>query len=147
MLKYNRDGLIPVVVQDYESKEVLMLAYANEEAIKKTLESGYAHYFSRSRKKLWMKGEESGNFQKIVEIRKDCDGDAILYLVKQRGFACHTGNFSCFFSKINKIDEIDKKVKNNEKSVSGENGKSCGSDESYESDGNEKNDRNNKITK
>ncbi len=111
MLKYNRDGLIPVVVQDYESKEVLMLAYANEEAIKKTLESGYAHYFSRSRKKLWMKGEESGNFQKIVEIRKDCDGDAILYIVKQRGFACHTGNFSCFFSRIDEIDESDGKMK------------------------------------
>ncbi|MBE8538676.1 phosphoribosyl-AMP cyclohydrolase [Geoglobus acetivorans] len=99
-LKYNSDGLIPVIAQDADSKEVLMLAYANEEAIKKTVETRKAHYYSRSRKKLWMKGEESGNIQEVVEIKVDCDGDAVLYLVKQRGVACHTGSYSCFFRKL-----------------------------------------------
>ena len=78
-----------------------MLAYANEEAIKKTLETGFAHYWSRSRKKLWKKGETSGNVQEIVEIRVDCDNDALLYLVKQKGNACHTGNYSCFYRRLN----------------------------------------------
>ena len=100
MLKFNEDGLIPVVVQDAKTKEVLMLAYANEDAIRKTIETGYAHYWSRSRNKLWMKGETSGNFQRIVEIRVDCDNDALLYLVEQKGVACHTGNYSCFYRKL-----------------------------------------------
>lgn len=95
-----KDGLIPVVTQDVDTKEVLMLAYANKEAIEKTIETGYAHYWSRSRKKLWMKGETSGNTQKIVEIRVDCDNDALLYLVKQNGNACHTGNYSCFYRRL-----------------------------------------------
>lgn len=99
-LKFNRDGLIPVIAQDFESKEVLMLAYANREAVMKTLETGKAHYYSRSRKKIWMKGEESGNVQEVVEVRVDCDGDALLYVVRQKGFACHTGNYSCFFRKL-----------------------------------------------
>ncbi|WP_290901112.1 phosphoribosyl-AMP cyclohydrolase [Ferroglobus sp.] len=102
-LKFNEKGLIPVVVQDAKTKEVLMLAYANEEALKRTIKTGYAHYFSRSRKKLWMKGEESGNVQKVVEVRVDCDGDAILYLVEQKGVACHTGNYSCFFRKLEEV--------------------------------------------
>jgi len=101
-LKFDRDGLIPVVVQDVKTKEVLMLAYANEEAIRKTLETGYAHYWSRSRGKIWKKGEESGNVQRVVEIRVDCDCDALLYVVEQRGFACHTGNYSCFFRILSK---------------------------------------------
>ncbi len=99
-VRFNRDGLVPVIAQDSETKEVLMLAYANEEALRKTVETGKAHYFSRSRKKLWMKGEESGNVQEIVEIRIDCDGDSVLYIVRQHGNACHTGNRTCFFTKM-----------------------------------------------
>ncbi len=99
-LKFDERGLIPVVVQDVRTKEVLMLAYANEEAIKLTLKTGYAHYWSRSRKKLWKKGETSGNAQKIVEIRYDCDCDALLYIVEQKGNACHTGNYSCFYRRL-----------------------------------------------
>ncbi|MCC6028512.1 MAG: phosphoribosyl-AMP cyclohydrolase [Archaeoglobus sp.] len=97
------NGLIPVVVQDVGG-EVLMLAYANEEAIRKTLETGYAHYYSRSRNKLWMKGETSGNVQRIVEIRVDCDCDSLLYIVEQKGNACHTGNRSCFFRRLGDED-------------------------------------------
>ena len=88
--------LKPVIVQDASTKEVLMLAYANEEAVRKTKETGYAWYWSRSRNKLWMKGETSGNVQKIVEIQDDCDNDALLYIVEQKGVACHTGKYSCF---------------------------------------------------
>ena len=90
------NGLIPVVVQDAGTQEVLMVA----EAVEKTRETGFAHYFSRSRKKLWKKGEESGHVQKIQEIRVDCDEDCILYLVKQEGAACHTGFRSCFYRTI-----------------------------------------------
>ena len=89
-------GLKPVIVQDATTKEVLMLAYANEEAVEKTKETGYAWYWSRSRNKLWKKGETSGNTQKVIEIRDDCDGDALLYIVQQKGVACHTGKYSCF---------------------------------------------------
>ncbi len=99
-----KDGLIPVIAQDVHTKEVLMLAYANELAIRKTLETGYAHYWSRSRNELWMKGGTSGNTQRIVEIRVDCDCDALLYLVEQRGNACHTGNRSCFFRRLEDED-------------------------------------------
>jgi phosphoribosyl-AMP cyclohydrolase len=94
------NGLIPVVVQDAESKEVLMLAYANEEALAKTLSTGYAHYWSRSRKKLWMKGETSGNTQKIQKVMTDCDYDTLLYVVDQKGPACHTGKYTCFHNKL-----------------------------------------------
>ena len=94
------NGLIPVVVQDAESKEVLMLAYANEEALAKTLSTGYAHYWSRSRKKLWMKGETSGNTQKIRKVMTDCDYDTLLYVVDQKGPACHTGKYTCFHNKL-----------------------------------------------
>jgi len=94
------NGLIPVVVQDAESKEVLMLAYANEEALAKTLSTGYAHYWSRSRKKLWMKGETSGNTQKIKQVMADCDYDTLLYVVEQKGPACHTGEYTCFHNKL-----------------------------------------------
>ena len=104
MIKFDERGLVPVVVQDVKTKEVLMLAYANMEALKKTFETGYAHYWSRSRKKLWMKGETSGNVQKVVEVRIDCDNDAILYLVEQKGVACHTGNYSCFYRNLKPED-------------------------------------------
>ncbi len=99
-LKFDEKGLIPVIAQDAESREVLMLAYANKEAVLKTLKSGYAHYWSRSRKKLWKKGETSGNLQEVVEVRVDCDGDALLYIVRQKGVACHTGNFTCFYRRL-----------------------------------------------
>jgi phosphoribosyl-AMP cyclohydrolase len=94
------NGLIPVVVQDAASKEVLMVAYANEEALEKTLSTGYAHYWSRSRKKLWMKGETSGHTQKIKRIVADCDFDTLLYMVEQKGSACHTGKYTCFQNEV-----------------------------------------------
>ena len=90
------DGLIPVIVQDSKSREVLMMAYANDEAVRLTMETGYAHYYSRSRKKLWKKGEESGHFQKVVQVMTDCDEDCLIYEVVQTGAACHTGYASCF---------------------------------------------------
>ncbi|MCS7121554.1 MAG: phosphoribosyl-AMP cyclohydrolase [Archaeoglobaceae archaeon] len=99
-VKFDSDGLVPVVTQDAKTKEVLMLAYANREAIEKTIKTGYAHYWSRSRRKLWMKGESSGNVQRVVEVKIDCDGDALLYLVDQVGNACHTGNRTCFFRRL-----------------------------------------------
>ena len=93
-------GLIPVVVQDATSKAVLMLAYTNREALEKTLSTGYAHYWSRSRNQLWMKGETSGHTQKIKDILVDCDYDTLLFVVEQKGPACHTGNETCFHNKL-----------------------------------------------
>jgi phosphoribosyl-AMP cyclohydrolase / phosphoribosyl-ATP pyrophosphohydrolase len=89
-------GLVPVVSQDAETGDVLTLAYANREAVEKTLETGEAHFFSRSRKELWRKGATSGNTQRVVEVRLDCDGDSLLYRVEPRGPACHTGRMTCF---------------------------------------------------
>ena len=94
------DGLIPVIAQDINSGSVLMLAYANLNAIKKTQETGFAHYWSRSRKVIWKKGEASGNLQKIIEIIVDCDRDTLIYKVIQKGPACHTGERNCFFSLL-----------------------------------------------
>lgn len=99
-IKYNQDGLIPAVAQDIATGEVLMLAYMNEEAVKLTLEKRVAHYYSRSRKKLWLKGETSGNIQEVKGFYYDCDGDTILLKVNQTGVACHTGEYSCFFNKV-----------------------------------------------
>lgn len=93
-------GLLPVITQDSKTKDVLMLAYMNEEALEKTIKTGYAHYFSRSKNRLWKKGEESGHLQKIVDIIKDCDSDTILLIVEQTGVACHTGSKSCFFESV-----------------------------------------------
>ena len=93
-------GLIPVVVQDANSKEMLMLAYANKEALEKTLSTGFAHYWSRSRQQLWMKGETSGHTQKIISVATDCDYDTLLYIVEQKGPACHTGSRNCFYNKL-----------------------------------------------
>src|SRR5512147_707521 len=98
-LKFS-DGLIPVIVQDARTKDVLMMAWANEEAVRLTRESGYAHYYSRSRKKLWKKGEESGHFQKVLRILTDCDEDCLIYEVEQTGAACHTGYASCFYRTL-----------------------------------------------
>lgn len=90
------NGIVPVVVQDTNG-EVLTLAYVDREALKRTLETGYAHYYSRSKKRVRMKGGEvSGNTQRVREVRVDCDSDALLFIVEQKGVACHTGNYSCF---------------------------------------------------
>ena len=98
---WDKDGLVPVIAQDYSSGRVLTLAWMNREALTQTEKSGEAVYWSRSRKKLWRKGEESGHTQKIREIRLDCDSDAILLRVDQTGgIACHTGRESCFFRKL-----------------------------------------------
>jgi phosphoribosyl-AMP cyclohydrolase len=99
-LQYKEGGLIPVVVQDNTTREVLMVAYANQEAVRLTGETGFAHYYSRSRKKLWKKGEESGHFQRVFRILVDCDEDCLLYLVDQTGAACHTGYRTCFYRTI-----------------------------------------------
>ncbi|MDG6925779.1 MAG: phosphoribosyl-AMP cyclohydrolase [Nitrososphaerota archaeon] len=93
-------GLVPVVTQDAKSGKVLMVAYANKEAVDLTLRTKMAHYWSRSRNKLWKKGEESGNVQKVLDVLVDCDGDTLLYVVDQSGPACHTGNETCFFRKL-----------------------------------------------
>ena len=89
-------GLVPVIVQDNKSKDILMLAYTNRLAIEETVRTGYGHYWSRSRDKLWKKGEESGNVQKVLEIKVDCDEDTIIYLVEQSGNACHKNTKTCF---------------------------------------------------
>lgn len=99
-LKFDEKGLIPTIVQDIDTKEVLMLAYMNKESIEKTLKEKKACYFSRSRQELWIKGEKSGNTQEVKGFYFDCDKDTILLYVKQKGVACHTGNYSCFFNKI-----------------------------------------------
>ena len=93
-------GLMPVVVQDFSNREVLMLAYANQEALEATIKTGYAYYWSRSRKGLWKKGETSGNKQRVQHVLVDCDGDSLIYLVDQTGVACHTGEKSCFYSEL-----------------------------------------------
>jgi phosphoribosyl-AMP cyclohydrolase len=95
------DGLVPVIAQELGTKQVLMFAFMNREALQLTVETGYAVYWSRSRNKLWRKGEESGHQQKVHELRLDCDGDVILMTVEQLGgIACHTGRHDCFFQKL-----------------------------------------------
>ncbi len=98
--RFDDRGLLPVIAQDAASGEVLMLAYADREALEATLASGQAHYHSRSRGRLWRKGETSGNIQRVLEVRYDCDEDALLYRVDPTGPACHTGNRSCFFRTL-----------------------------------------------
>lgn len=98
--KKDRNGLVVAVAQDFTTRDVLMLAYMDEEAFTKTLESGLMHYHSRSRDKLWLKGETSGHLQRVVEARIDCDLDALLFLVDQTGVACHTGETSCFYRNL-----------------------------------------------
>ena len=104
VLDFNKsaDGLLPAIAQDFSSGAVLMLAYINEQAWEKTLATGTAHYWSRSRNQLWLKGESSGNVQKVKEILVDCDGDCVIYKVKQLGgAACHQGYPTCFYRKFN----------------------------------------------
>lgn len=107
------NGLVPAIVQDYKTNEILMVAFMNEESWNKTLETKKATFFSRSRNKLWTKGESSGNIQEVKEIFVDCDDDTVLLKVKQIGdAACHTGYQSCFFRKLNnnKLETIGKKI-------------------------------------
>ena len=99
IIKLDSKGLIPTIAQDFESGEVLMFAWMNEESLKLTIKTNFAHYFSRSRNKLWKKGETSGNVQEVKEILIDCDADCLILKIKQQGVACHTGTKSCFFRK------------------------------------------------
>ncbi len=109
-LVFDSAGLIPVIAQQHDSGEVLMLAWMNREALAETLRTGHACYWSRSRRQLWRKGETSGQLQRVVELRLDCDLDAILLRVEQTGVACHTGRRSCFFNRLDRgggIEPID----------------------------------------
>ena len=99
-VRFGADGLVPVVAQERRSGDVLMLAYADRDALARTLSTGEAHYYSRSRRAPWRKGETSGHVQRVVEVRLDCDGDAVLYRVEQTGPACHTGERTCFSSVL-----------------------------------------------
>lgn len=99
-VKFDEKGLVPAIAQDVDTKEILMLAYMNRESLERTVKEGKACYWSRSRQKFWVKGETSGHFQHIQEIRVDCDLDAVLLLVKQIGPACHTNRYSCFYRDI-----------------------------------------------
>lgn len=105
-IAFDNDGLIPVIAQDYKTNEVLMMAYMNKEALNKTLETNKVHYFSRSRNRLWQKGESSGHYQYIKTINIDCDNDTLLIKVEQVEGACHTGHYSCFYREISKEDGV-----------------------------------------
>jgi len=102
-LKFDEKGLIPAVIQDRESGDVLMVAYMNKESFRRTVETGLTWFWSRSRQKFWQKGETSGNVQHVQEILYDCDGDTLLIKVNQSGPACHTGNRSCFYRRLDDI--------------------------------------------
>ena len=125
-IKFDSKGLVPVVVQDYKSDEVLMLAYMNREAFEKTMETGIMTYWSRSRQNLWVKGETSGHFQYVKSIKLDCDGDTLLASVEQVEAACHTGHYSCFYRQFEgaKIRETKYKVFDPDK----DNGKAANDD-------------------
>ncbi len=99
-VKFNDDGLVPAIVQDSKTNEVLMMAWMNADALRESINNNRMYYFSRSRNRLWKKGETSGQTQKIIELRLDCDNDTILAIVEQEGVACHTGRKSCFFKTI-----------------------------------------------
>lgn len=107
-LRFDRNGLIPAIAQQFDTGEVLMLAWMNREAVRATLSTGKVRYYSRARKGLWRKGEQSGQEQRLVEFRFDCDHDTVLIQVDQKGVACHTGRRSCFFTALRngKIEEI-----------------------------------------
>ena len=106
-LSYNVAGLIPAIAQDETSGEVLMMAWMNQEAIRKTLQSGRVTYWSRSQKTFWIKGESSGHTQTLIDLRVDCDRDCLLIIVRQIGPACHTNRGSCFYTAIRETDEIE----------------------------------------
>ncbi|WP_456431453.1 bifunctional phosphoribosyl-AMP cyclohydrolase/phosphoribosyl-ATP diphosphatase HisIE [Nitratifractor sp.] len=105
-IDWTKTPLLPAIAQDARTGDVLMLAYMNEEAYRLTLETGYAHYYSRSRQRIWKKGESSGNTQKVVDLLIDCDADTILLKVEQQGVACHTGRKSCFFTSVTRGETI-----------------------------------------
>ena len=102
-IKFNKDGLIPVIAQCVHSGTILMMAWMNNLSVKKTIETKDMYYFSRSRNELWKKGETSGNFQRLYELRLDCDNDTLLALIEQTGVACHTGVRSCFFKSLHDV--------------------------------------------
>ena len=102
-IKYDEKGLVPAIIQDVKTNEVLMLAYMNKESLAKTIASGQTWFYSRSRKELWNKGATSGNVQNVVDVFYDCDQDALLIKVEQNGVACHTGEYSCFYRKLNDV--------------------------------------------
>lgn len=102
-VKYDENGLVPAVVQDAATGQVLMLAYMNQEALERTLQTGQTHFWSRSRQELWYKGATSGNTQRVVSLSLDCDGDAILVRVHPAGPACHTGAVSCFYNSLSPL--------------------------------------------
>ncbi|UWR34797.1 phosphoribosyl-AMP cyclohydrolase [Sulfitobacter sp. W027] len=106
-LQFNDAGLIPAIAQDAQTHEVLMLAWMSAESIARTLETGKVTYWSRSRQAFWVKGETSGNVQKLVEMRLDCDRDCLLMLVEQSGPACHTGRRNCFYTAIQDGEEVE----------------------------------------
>jgi len=99
-IKFDANGLVPAIVQDAETKQVLMMAYMNADSLKRTMEKNETVFWSRSRNELWYKGATSGNTQKVIEIKVDCDADTLLILVEPAGPACHTGEQSCFYRKI-----------------------------------------------
>jgi len=105
-INWDKNPLIPVIAQDCDNGEILMLAYTNKEAFGLTIKTKIAHYYSRSRKKLWKKGEQSGHTQEVQEIYLDCDSDTVLLKVKQNGVACHTGRYSCFFNRVDTTQEL-----------------------------------------
>ena len=113
-LKFDDKGLIPAILQDHENGEILMFAFMNKEAVEKTLSGGLATFYSRSRNKMWIKGESSGHTQEVKEVYYDCDNDVLLVKIKQNVAACHTGYRSCFFNKINlktgKIETVGQKM-------------------------------------
>ncbi len=106
-LTYNADGLIPAIAQQHDTGEVLMMAWMNADAVRKTLESGRVTYWSRSRQAFWIKGETSGHVQELVDFRVDCDRDCLLVLVRQTGPACHTNRRSCFYTAIQEGSEVE----------------------------------------
>lgn len=106
-LKFNDDGLVPAIVQEENTGRVVMMAWMNEASLKSTIETGKAHFWSRSRQKYWMKGESSGHTQEVKDIAFDCDGDTLLIQVEQHGAACHEGYKSCFFRSINEGGAFD----------------------------------------
>ncbi|WP_126136927.1 phosphoribosyl-AMP cyclohydrolase [Tritonibacter mobilis] len=106
-LTYNEAGLVPCIAQDVESGEILMMAWMNAESVAKTLETGRVTYWSRSRQSFWIKGESSGHVQELVELRVDCDRDALLAMVRQTGPACHTNRRSCFYTAVRNGDEVE----------------------------------------
>ncbi len=105
-INWNKNPLLPAIAQDFKTNQVLMLAYMNEEAYNLTLSTGFAHYFSRSKQRIWKKGEESGHTQEIADLLIDCDADTILLKVKQKGVACHTGRASCFFTSVSQGKKV-----------------------------------------